>query len=96
MPYIVPEAREPIDLALRSIELEFDKLSRGDMNYLISKLIHRWVDANRQIFTPAGYQLRSDGHSILVDAAAEFYRTVLAPYEDLKRRENGSVSDLDR
>jgi len=43
-----------------------------------------------------GYDLRSLGHSVLQDAAAEYYREVMGPYEDQKKKVNGPVSELDR
>ena len=34
--------------------------------------------------------------ALLNDVQREFYRVVVAPYEDKKRKENGSVSELDK
>jgi hypothetical protein len=43
-----------------------------------------------------GYSLLSDGKSILSDALDEYKRQVLNKYEDKKKKENGSVSILDK
>ncbi len=94
MPYVTIDKRKKFDsliLALTSV-LKNEGHDNGDLNYCISKLVHEWL-----ICHPDGlrYNAASDAHKAMVCAAAEFYRVVVAPYEDLKSKENGPVSVLD-
>ncbi len=94
MPYVDSNKRKKFDsfiLALVSV-LKKEKHDNGDLNYCISKLVHEWL-----ILHPDGlrYDAASDAHKAMVCAAAEFYRVVVAPYEDLKSKQNGPVSVLD-
>ena len=90
MPYIDPVLREPIkshlEAALSSI------LSIGDLTYAITYLLHRWVMAEPRL----SFIRLSAVLAALECSKLEFYRTVMAPYEDQKRAENGPVSHLDR
>jgi hypothetical protein len=100
MPYILPGRRNIIDkqvgTLLQRIENELEEgmapheITGGDMNYLVSLLVHRWQSERLK-----SYKNLSEAHAVLSDAAAEFYRTVVAPYEDQKALENGKVSALD-
>ena len=63
----------------------------GDLNFAITALLHRWV--KRQTLS---YRSLMICVGTLDMVKAEFYRTVVAPYEDVKRDANGSVSNLDR
>ncbi len=94
MPYVTTDKRQKFDsliLDLASV-LAHENHDNGDLNYCISKLVHEWL-----ICHPDGlrYNAASDAHKAMVCAAAEFYRVVVAPYEDLKSKENGPVSVLD-
>lgn len=96
MPYIEPELRKKFDSKIENIlkELLFheDVIAVGEINYIITKLIHEFcVD-----FPGLNYHLLNNIMGVLESAKQEFYRTVVAPYEDLKRKENGSVSELDK
>lgn len=94
MPYITQERRKKYDSFLCALvmSLEQQEHDNGDLNYCISKLVHEWL-----ICHPDGlrYDAASDGYKAMTAAAAEFYRVVLAPYEDAKSKENGCVSVLD-
>ncbi len=94
MPYISQERRKKYDSFLRNLvmSLEQHEHDNGDLNYCISKLVHEWL-----ICHPDGlrYDAASDGYKAMTAAAAEFYRVVIAPYEDAKSKDNGCVSVLD-
>lgn len=71
--------------------------TRGDINYCITKLVHLWVVkqmAKVKSLTKK-YDILNDAYGIMCSAAAEFYSSVVVPYEKLKRKENGAVSQLD-
>lgn len=94
MPYITEERRKNYDsfiLALAAA-LKEGEHNNGDLNYVISKLVHEWL-----ILHPQGlrYDASSDAHKAMVCAAAEFYRVVVGPYEDAAMKKNGYVSVLD-
>ena len=88
MPYIEPEKREEIDIAANNLAAAvFDN---GSLNYAISKLIHQEFETRF-----LNYENLNDIIGVLECVKQEFYRTVIAPYEDKKRLENGAVSKLD-
>jgi hypothetical protein len=89
MPYITREKRGDIGMTvfrqgagigLRSVE------GPGDLNYMLTYLIH-------QYYTRAGgnYPAANDVLGALEGAKLEFYRRIVAPYEDRKMEENGDV-----
>ncbi len=94
MPYVTIDKRKKFDSLILDLTmvLSQEDHDNGDLNYCISKLVHEWL-----ICHPDGlrYNAASDAHKAMVCAAAEFYRVVVAPYEDLKSKENGPVSVLD-
>lgn len=54
----------------------------GELNYLISRVLAQHQD---------GYHDMSAWRAAVIDAAEEYYRRVMAPYEDRKCKENGDV-----
>lgn len=84
MPYIAPEERRLIDAQMHFINVEV--MTKGQVNYLLSCLVARWVRVKGR-----SYHSLSEGHGLLQDATAEYYRRVMAPYEDQKIAENGDV-----
>ncbi len=79
MPYIKPDRREPLIL---SREAE----NPGELNFLLSREIKAYLDRKG-----LSYHTINDALGALEAAKQEFYRRVVAPYEDLKIRENGDV-----
>ena len=65
-------------------------LSPGELNFAISALLHEYTYENKRNYATLSAAAAQAQH-----AATEFYRTVVAPYEDVKKRENGNVSGLD-
>lgn len=86
MPYISSESRDKFRPAFN--ELEFFDTS-GELNYLIVGLIKEYL------FNSSGgnysYKELNDVLGVLECVKQEFYRRVVAPYEDKKIEENGDV-----
>ena len=81
MPYIPQNAR---------ISAEVKPLNGAELNYAISKIVHEFIEnygLSYKTIAEAGFALEG--------AKLEFHRTVVGPYEDLKRKRNGSISSLD-
>lgn len=57
----------------------------GDLNYAISKLLRLMYPPNSK------YGDYNAAYGMLMCCAAEYYRTVIGPYEEKKRWENGDV-----
>ena len=93
MPYINKDKRVllngPLDVAFSHCE------TKGDINYCITRLVHLWVIELITRAKKRSYNLLSLGHNVLCDAAAEYYRKVMSPYEDKAIGKNGPVSKLD-
>jgi len=79
---------------------EFDEVTKdpsgyytptvGDMNYLISSLLHRWLK-----IVGVRYANINSAIGIIGCVGAELYRVLAGPYEDKKKDENGGISELD-
>ncbi len=65
--------------------------SVGELNFTITNIIHTYL-----LETGVSYTRINDVIGVLECAKLELYRQIAVPYEDLKKKENGSVSDLDR
>lgn len=91
MPYINKEDRE---LHFNSLadELAYRCNSKGDVTYVVSRIVHKWV----MRLGKRSYKTLSKGASVLRDALMCYDATVLLPYEDKKKSENGPVSELDK
>jgi len=92
MPYIKPEERG----YLRPLTSEYHKTdiqNPGELNYLISKLCKRYLDAKKHASNgyEANYQAFNDVIGALEGAKLELYRRRIASYEDLKIKENGDI-----
>ncbi len=85
-PYIRPEQRAPIDHWLHGLAQFI--LNPGELNYAITKLCHEYLPVERV----AVYRDYNEVIGVLEAAKLEFYRTVVVPYEERKRAENGAVS----
>ena len=89
MPYIKPEMRDLIRPGLREVSLYLTH--PGDLTFAITYLMHLYAMAMPE----PNFDRFSDALKAAECAKLEFYRVVLAPYEDEKRQENGPVSHLD-
>jgi hypothetical protein len=85
MPYITPGRRQDLGLMLNPAV----EANAGDLTYLFYRLA---LDS-----LPPGYSY-ADLHRVIgaMEAAKlEFYRRIVAPYEDVKIQENGDVRIVD-
>lgn len=86
MPYIPSQKRPWID---EHVSFLADNLeSPGELNYAITRLLVRYLHGLGLSYTDASAAL-----GVVSDVRDEFYRRVVAPYEDAKRYENGDVYD---
>ncbi len=67
----------------------------GDLHYAISQLIDGYLyhqpNPYDDPYNGPHYQQFNDVMGVLACAQAEIYRRIIAPYEDVKIRENGDV-----
>lgn len=80
MPYIPPDHRSIMTPKVGPIE------SPGELNFAITGLIKAYIEENG-----TSYSVFNDIMGALEGAKLEFYRRVVAPYEDSKIKENGDV-----
>jgi len=90
MPYITQSTRIVIDPFLNPILNETDRCTIGELNYIITSIVHKWIE--KQGLT---YENLNAAIGVLDCAKMELYRMVAAPYEDTKIKENGCISELD-
>lgn len=87
MPYIDREARKAYDADIAGLlESIGAHTPAGDMNYLITRLLSAWLEMRG-----VSYASLADVVKVLETAKLEFYRRVVAPYENRKIEENGDV-----
>ena len=84
MPYIPEEDRHDMTHYINLLSIQI--ITPGELNYVVSRLLHKAVESDSR-----NYENMSRYRAALLDAAEEYYRRVMAPYEDEKRRENGDV-----
>ena len=84
MPYIKQDRRKEFDQLLAMIGGRIK--NKGELNYCVSILMAWYVSIHGE-----NYQNLSDAVNALKDAAAEFERRRVQPYEDEKIKENGDL-----
>lgn len=91
MPYINKSDRKLFDFVdiFRDMLNDYE-IREGDLNYIITRLCHAWLSSKK-----LRYNRINTAIGVLECAKLELYRQVAVPYEDAKKAENGSVSDLD-
>lgn len=80
MPYIKVDDRIELNTLMRDPE------TAGELNYAITKMVMFYLNEKKK-----NYQTMNDIIGALEGAKTEFYRRVVAPYEDQKISENGDV-----
>jgi len=92
MPYITQERRDDFVDGLSRLRPK----SVGELNFLVTALVHKYVISKLDILEAGGsrYEVLSDGLRALRDAASEYYRDILGPYEDKAVEKNGPISYL--
>lgn len=88
MPYITQDDRRVLTQLADDVAEHLKH--PGKLNYFFSRVMHQLIKHNR-----LSYMVVNALIGVLECCKLELYRTVVAPYENQKRRENGSVSDLD-
>lgn len=89
MPYIKDHTRPKFTMFASELAdlIEVD----GELNYVVTALVH-----NLLMKRGVNYQNAQNLDGCLSQIRTEFCRTVIGPYEDIKRKENGFVSNLDK
>lgn len=87
MPYISNVIRNTLDKELNSLieKLRNRGFNPGEINYVFSKIAQQ---AWRSV---PNYERGNDIMGVFESAKLEFYRRILAPYEDKKIQENGDI-----
>lgn len=88
MPYIDSESRKALDDHIDAMLLFLH--SQGDHNYVITRLIHGYITAHG-----LRYSTLNDAVGILECVKQEFLRSVVGPFEQIKKEVNGAISELD-
>jgi hypothetical protein len=85
MPYIAQQRRRELDAQFGALYEGFAPLSNGERNYVLTRMVHAvWAKV-------PSYAVGQDIVGLLACVSQEFYRRVLAIYEDNKVDENGDV-----
>ena len=84
MPYITEAQKARLEWE-NSAYMPFPR-TPGELNYCITLLCLKYVERKGKNYTHL-----NDVLGVLPAVQAEFYRRVVAPYEDEKRAENGDV-----
>lgn len=90
MPYIKKKNRKRIDPFLDPLIRRIDTLTaKGQANtgftvYVFYKLL-------KEIYGPGNFEIKSNALKALDAAGKEYYRKIMAPYEDRKEKENGPI-----
>lgn len=84
MPYIEKHRRPLFDKHLN--EIGPNTTGQGDLNYCITILLHKYIESHG-----LRYAVLNDCIGVLEAAKMEFYRRIVAPYEDIKIAENGDL-----
>lgn len=87
MPYITQERRALYDPQLAVLaEAITDETPDGDLSYMVTRILADWLQKRGLSYTAL-----ADVVKVLETAKLEFYRRVVAPYEDGKAAMNGDV-----
>lgn len=71
-------------------------MSVGELNYVITKICHNYLLTSGDLgYGELKYKNLNEVIGVLECAKQELYRQVVAPYEDIKKKENGNISILD-
>ena len=89
MPYIDLERRKHIKIDI-DMTVDGKPLTPGDLNYIFTKIITNYLRMKRHL-GKVGYAEMSVIRGVLADVSEEFYRRVMAPYEDQKMAATGDV-----
>ena len=85
MPYISQEARSRIKPHIEEFWKECSIIEEGEMNYIITQLLEHYREGKGK------YSFFNKIIGLLECIKLEYYRRVVAEYEDTKRQDNGDV-----
>jgi hypothetical protein len=89
MPYIKEESRKGyndlVDQIVKILSKDDFVNGAGDINYVITRLIWKVFESDKC------YNMANSLTGVLSCVQAEFYRRIVAPYEDKKKEENGDI-----
>lgn len=87
MPYIPPTDRKKYDGIINKLNIALGESdwNPGHVNYVVTRIIHRWFAARRKYATINAIE------GVLNCVAKEFYRKKAFKYEEEKEAENGSI-----
>jgi hypothetical protein len=85
MPYIKKEDRIDLDECINDLEMYINNEKPGELCYVIYKVLNDLTKENKC------FKTMSSLISEVECAKLEFYRRIVAPYEDKKIEENGDV-----
>ncbi len=88
MPYIEKERRPKFEQALKFLASNIK--NKGELNYVISELVGKWIVANK-LYSYTGI---SNAISAVHDAELELNRRILVPYEMGKIAENEDLDSI--
>ena len=85
MPYITKDRRAIVDPEITVLVEKLRQLGLGDVVYVLYRLLKKLYGDTRNFYTKA------QALAVLESTRAEYYRRVLAPYEDEKIEQNGDI-----
>lgn len=100
MPYIQQKSRKIIDEKIEPILKYFNQAGDivsydGEMNYVITRLLLSFYGGKGELgHGNRGYQAYNRAMGVLECAKQEFYRRMIAPYENQKNLDNGDVFNV--
>lgn len=86
MPYITQGKRAQTDTEIDALIAKLQKMGLGDAVYAVYRLLTK-LYGNKDSFT-----VKAQALSVLQAVELEYYRKVIAPYEDKKIQENGEIT----
>ena len=89
MPYIKKESRDELEPYIYGLidilpPIPGKEVEDGEVNYVITRIVNAF-------YNRPSYKILQRGLGVLEAVKQEFYRRVVAPYEDMKRYSNGDV-----
>ncbi len=88
MPYIKQEDKSKFSMSLDHLyeTMQNHGITPGELNYLFTELSKYYI-----MTKGSSYTHMNDVMGSLEGCKLEFYRRVVAPYEDMKIKENGDI-----
>lgn len=91
MPYVNNLSRERVDRWLKGEPVLGPTLTKGELNCALTLTTMRWLRERTKEVGRLKYCIMHDAMGALECAKLEFYRRMVAEYEDEKIKEHGDV-----